>query len=87
MEYTIGDLRSAWYNKSDVKTIISTNASDKNLDIDIKGDFIFYTSNNQIMKINKSLGHTPTVVHTDAEQIYGFLLYKQDGKNTSIKIL
>ncbi|VDI81261.1 Hypothetical predicted protein [Mytilus galloprovincialis] len=87
MEYEMGDLRSAWYNGSDVKTIISTNATDNNLNIDINGDFIFYTSNNQIMKIDKSLGQNPTVVHTDTEKIYGFLLYKQDGENTIIKIL
>ncbi|CAC5395781.1 unnamed protein product [Mytilus coruscus] len=79
MEYTTGDLKSAWFNGSDVKTIVSTNAKNKNFDIDIDGDFIFYTSNNKIMKINKSLGQNPTVVHTDTQQIYGVLLCRQDG--------
>lgn len=84
MEYYTGDLRSAWYNGSDVKTIIRTNATLVNWDINIDGDFIYYTRNNTIMKMNKSLRQNPTVVHTDTHKIYNFLLYKHDGKNTSI---
>ncbi|CAC5390805.1 VLDLR [Mytilus coruscus] len=85
MEYYTGDLQSAWDNGSDVKTIISTNVTIENWDIDMDEDFIFYTSYNQIIKINKFLGQIPTVVHTDTQRIYGVLLYKQDGKNTSIR--
>lgn len=81
MEYYTGDLRSAWYNGSDVKTIISTNATFENWDIDIDKKIIFYTSKNQIMKINKSLGQYPTVLHTDTQQIYSLLFYKPEGKN------
>ncbi|VDI59316.1 Hypothetical predicted protein [Mytilus galloprovincialis] len=81
MEYQTGDLRSAFFNGSDVRTILSTNATNMNWDIDTDEDFIFYTSNNRIMKINKSLGQNPDVVHTDTEQIDGILLYKQDGKD------
>lgn len=71
MAYQTGDLRSAWYNGSDDRTIVNTNATSNNWDID--GDLIFYTSSNQIMKINKSLGQNPTVLHTDTESVYGLL--------------
>lgn len=85
MEYNTGNLQSAFFNGSDVRTIVSTHAINTNLDIDVNKDFIFYTCNSQIMKINKSLGQTPTVIHSDTHQIHGLLLYKQDGKNTIIK--
>lgn len=83
MEYHTGDLQFARYNGSDIRTIVSTKTY--NRDIEVNEDFIFYTSSNQVMKINKSLGQTPTVVHTDTQAIYGILLYKQDGKNPNIK--
>ncbi|VDH92243.1 Hypothetical predicted protein, partial [Mytilus galloprovincialis] len=78
MAYTTGDLQSAWYNGSNFKTITSTFATNTNWDIDVDEDFIFYTTNNQIVKINKYLGQNPTVVHTDTQQIYGLLFYKQE---------
>lgn len=81
MEYNTGDLQSAWLNGSNVKTIISTNVTDKNWDIDINEDFIFYTSAKQIMKTNKSSGQHPTVIHTDTQQVYGLLFFKPIGKN------
>ncbi|XP_076106222.1 uncharacterized protein LOC143074890 [Mytilus galloprovincialis] len=82
MEYT-GDLQFARYNGSDIRTIVSTKTS--NRDIEVNEDFILYTSYNQVMKINKSLGQTPTVVHTDSQAINGILLYKQDGKSCDEK--
>lgn len=85
MEHSTGYLQSAFSNGSDVRTIVSTHAINTNLGIDVNKNFIFYTCNSQIMKINKSMGQTPTVIHSDTHQIYGLLLYKQDGKNTSIK--
>lgn len=85
MEYETGDLQSASFNWSDVSTIVSTNRTRINWAIDVNEDFIFYTSHTQIMKINKSLKQTPTVVHTDTELNNGLVLYKEDGKNTSIK--
>ncbi|VDH94870.1 Hypothetical predicted protein [Mytilus galloprovincialis] len=81
MECQTGDLQSATFNGTDVKRIISTNATYQNVNIEIDGDFIFYTSNNKIMKINKSSGQNPTVVHTDTEQILAVLFYKQEGKS------
>lgn len=87
IEHETGELKSAWFNGSNIKTIISTNATSANWDIAINEDFIFYTSNTKIMKINKALGQNPTVVHTDTLPIYFFLLLKQDGKNMDIKIL
>lgn len=81
MEFQTGDLQSASFNVSDVKRIISTNVTSRNLNIDIDGDFIFYTNYQKIMKINKSSGQNPTVVHTDTERIYAVLFYKQEGKN------
>lgn len=81
MEYNTGDLQSAWINGSDVKTIISTNTTSQNRNIDIVGDFIFYTNHKRIMKINKSLGHNPTVLHTDTYKIYGLLFYKSKGND------
>lgn len=83
MEYITGDLKSAWFNGSDVKTMIRTNRTYQNWDIDIDhvdGDLIFCTSSNQILKINKFLGHDLTVLHNDTENIYGLLFYKPEGK-------
>lgn len=80
MEFNTGDLRSSWENGSDVETIISTNATFQNKDIDIDGELIFYTNDNTIMKINKSLGHNPTVLHTDTTYINSLLVYKSEGK-------
>ncbi|CAC5410068.1 unnamed protein product [Mytilus coruscus] len=79
MEYDTGDLKSALYNGSDVKTVIRTNVQRNNREIDIWGDYVFYTSNNKILKLHKSSGQIPVVVHTVTTQIYGVLFYKQEG--------
>ncbi|VDI77712.1 Hypothetical predicted protein, partial [Mytilus galloprovincialis] len=79
MEYDTGDLKSASYNGSDVKTVRSTNVTSSNREIDIRGDYVFYTSTNKILKVHKSSGQIPAIVHTDTTQIYGLLFYKQDG--------
>lgn len=81
MEYDTGDLKSTLYNGSDVKTVISTNVKHNNREIDIGGDYVFYTSNRKILKVHKSSGQVPTTLHTETAQIYGLLFYKQDGKN------
>lgn len=82
MEYNTGDLKSAWYNGSGVKTVIRTKfVKSNNRDIDIGGDYVFYTSTNKILKVHKSSGQVPAVVHRETTQIYGLLFYKQDGKN------
>ncbi|XP_052080960.1 low-density lipoprotein receptor-related protein 4-like isoform X2 [Mytilus californianus] len=78
MDNLMGDLKSAWYNGSDVETIVSTNSTKRNWDIDINDDFIFYTSNTTILKTGKSPGQNLTVVHTDTDQITGILFYKQE---------
>ncbi|XP_052080325.1 hemicentin-1-like isoform X2 [Mytilus californianus] len=78
IEYEKGDLKSALYNGSDVKTVVSTNVNLNSREIDIGGEYVFYTSSNTILKIHKSSGQIPTVVHTDTRQIYGLLFYKQE---------
>ncbi|CAC5410066.1 LRP2 [Mytilus coruscus] len=83
MEYDTGDLKSALYNGSDVKTLVSTNVN-VNREIDIGDDYVFYTSSNKILKIHKSSGQIPADVHTETTQIYGVLFYKQEGKNISV---
>lgn len=75
------DLKSAMYNGSDVKTVISTNVQSSNREIDIGGDYVFYTSNTKILRVHKSSGQNPTTVHTETTQIYGLLFYNQEGKN------
>ncbi|XP_071148459.1 low-density lipoprotein receptor-related protein 8-like [Mytilus edulis] len=79
-EYSPGALKSAWYNGTDVQTIVNTNLR-QNWDLDTNDDFIFYSSYHLIFKMAKSVGQTPTVVHNDTEQIYGVLLFKHQGKN------
>lgn len=81
MEYKNGDLKSAKYNGSDVKTLVSTNVNFNSREIDIGGDYVFYTSSNTILKIHKSSGQIPDVMHTDTRQIYGLLFYTQKSKN------
>lgn len=81
IEYDTSDLKSAMYNGSDVKTVISTNVKSNNQGMDIGSDYVFYISNKKILKVLKSSGQIPTTVHTDASQLYGLLFYKQDGKN------
>ncbi|CAG2229958.1 unnamed protein product [Mytilus edulis] len=80
MEYDTGDLKSAWYNGSDVKTVVRTNVIGNNREIDIGDDYVFYTSSRNILKIHKSSGQMPTVVHTEPRQIFGLLFYTQEGK-------
>lgn len=84
MEYNTGDLKSVLYNGSDVKTVVSTNVLSNNREIDIGDDYVFYTSSINILKIHKSSGQIPTVVHTETSQIYGLVFYKQEGKNISV---
>lgn len=88
MEFFTGDLQSSFYNGSEVKTVVKTNVRITNREIDIGGEYIFYTSSYQILKVHKTSGQIQTTVHTDTEQIYGLLFYKEDGKNilTEIKL-
>lgn len=86
MEYHSGDLKSAWYNGSDSKTIISTSVTTANWNIEVDDDLIFYSSMNQILAINKSSGQVPSVVHTDVYQINAVLLYDQEGRKTYFTI-
>ncbi|VDH96969.1 Hypothetical predicted protein [Mytilus galloprovincialis] len=80
MEYGSGDLKSAYYNGSDIKTVVKTNQIYRNWGIAISDDFIFSASGNQILKINKSSGQNATVVHSDTNQIYGVVFIKPEGK-------
>lgn len=84
MECNTGDMKSALYNGSDIKTVYKTN-SNFNWDIAINDDFIFSASNNQILKINKSPGQNATVVHTDANYIHGILFFEHKGKTVQNK--
>ncbi|CAC5394968.1 unnamed protein product [Mytilus coruscus] len=81
MEYYTGDFKSALYNGSDVKTVVSTNVKFNNREIDIGNEYVFYTSYNNILKVHKSSGQIPTVVHTESILIYGLLFYKQEDRN------
>lgn len=81
MEYDTGDLESSLYNGSDVKTVVRTNVTRNNREIDIAGDYVFYTSNHTILKVHQTSGQIPTVVYTDTAQIYGLLFYSQEGKS------
>lgn len=85
MEISTGDLNSTLYNGSDVKTVVRTNMIGTNREIDIGGDYIFYTSDKRIRKAHKSSGQIPTIVHTETSRIYGLLFYKQEGKDLSLK--
>lgn len=69
------DLKSAWYNGSDVKTVV------KSLfwNFAVNQDLIFYSSQQTIWKINKTLGQIPTVVHSAAEDVYAIWIYKHEG--------
>ncbi|CAG2222929.1 LRP2 [Mytilus edulis] len=77
MELETGDLKSALYNGSDVKTVVSTNVKHNNREIGIGDDYVFFTSYNKILKIHKSLGQLPAVVYTGPIQIYGLIFYKE----------
>ncbi|CAG2222930.1 LRP2 [Mytilus edulis] len=87
MEYSTGALKSALYNGSDVKTVISTNVISNNREIDIGSDYLFYTSNNKILKIHKSAGQMPEIVHTETTQIFGLILYKHEVISQGIKVV
>lgn len=73
------DLKSAWYNGSDVKTIIS---STLNWNIAINRDFIFYVSSSTISKINKYSEETPAVVYSETGHVYALLIYEHKGNNS-----
>lgn len=80
MDFLTGDLKSAFCNGTDVKTVAST-SEPNNREIAVGEDFVFYTSLTHIFKVHKSSGHMPAIVHTGKSTMYGLLLYKQDGKN------
>lgn len=86
MECNTGDLKSASYNGSDIKTVFNTN-SNINWDIATSDDFIFCASKNQILKINKSPGQNAKVVHTDAYRIHGIVFVEQKGKNVRKRVM
>lgn len=81
MGYYTGDLKSAFYNGSDVKTLVRTNVHSNNQEIGIGEDYVFYTSNNTIIKVHKSVRQIPAVIHTEITKI---LFYKREGKNILI---
>lgn len=84
IEHYTGDIKSTLYNGSDVKTLVSTNVKPFYRDIDIGGDYVFYTSVKDISKVHKYSGQIPTVIHTEQkQQIHGIQFYKQEGKNIS----
>ncbi|XP_063412188.1 protein cueball-like [Mytilus trossulus] len=80
MDNFMGDLKSALFDGTDIQTIVSTNTFKLNGEVDVKDDFIFYTSSTQILKINKNGGEVPIALHTDTERVHGLLLFKQEGK-------
>ncbi|CAG2209911.1 unnamed protein product [Mytilus edulis] len=80
MEYGTGDLKSAWHNGSDVKTIVSTHSIGRNWEIDTNDDFIFTLDMIQYLRLTNLLGQGPTVVHTDTALIYAVFVFKQEGK-------
>ncbi|XP_076088321.1 vitellogenin receptor-like [Mytilus galloprovincialis] len=80
MDNFMGDLKSALFDGTDIQTIVSTNTFKLNGEIDVKEEFIFYTSSTQILKINTNGGEVPIVLHTDTERVHGLLLFKQEGK-------
>ncbi|CAG2253865.1 APOER2 [Mytilus edulis] len=83
MECNTGDLKSASYNGSDIKTVFNTN-SNINWDIATSDDFIFCSSKNQILKINKSPGQNAKVVYTDAYRIHGIVFFEQKDQKMCI---
>lgn len=85
MEYETGDLKSALYNGSDVKTVIITNVSSSSREIDIGGDYVFCAGDYKIIKVHKTSGQISAVLHRESLPIYGLLFYKQEGKNISLK--
>lgn len=79
-EYSTGDLKSALYNGSDVKTVVNSDLR-YNWGLDTNDDFIFFSSQYSIFKIAKSFGQAATVVHRDTAHIHGVVFYRHKGKN------
>lgn len=75
-----GDLKSAWYNGSDVKTVVSP-YSGSYWGLATNNESFFYSNHYSLLKMRKGLWQNTTVVYRDTELIYGILLYKQEGEN------
>lgn len=74
-----GNLKSASVRGCDVKTLYTTGHTDQFCPIGVYGCAIFYTSNKNLLMLNKTEGHSPTSVYTDSNNIYSIYVYHQRG--------
>ncbi|XP_071122468.1 low-density lipoprotein receptor-related protein 8-like isoform X2 [Mytilus edulis] len=74
-----GNLKSASVRGCDVKTLYTTGHTDQFCPIGVYGGAIFYTSNKNLLMLNKTERHSPTSVYTDSNNIYSIYVYHQRG--------
>ncbi|XP_063399569.1 low-density lipoprotein receptor-related protein 8-like isoform X1 [Mytilus trossulus] len=74
-----GDMKSATFNGSDAKTILSTNFAGYKWAIGVLGSNIFYADNRQLLMVAKTPGSTPTVLYTDTRTIESIFVFNQSG--------
>ncbi|XP_063417090.1 low-density lipoprotein receptor-related protein 8-like [Mytilus trossulus] len=77
--FSKGDIKSATYDGSDVKTIISTNSAGNKMAIGVLGSNIFYSDNKQLLMVDKTPGSTPTVLYIDTNRIESIFVFNQSG--------
>ncbi|XP_063399564.1 low-density lipoprotein receptor-related protein 4-like isoform X2 [Mytilus trossulus] len=74
-----GDMKSATFNGSDVKTILSTNSANNTYAIGVLGSNVFYADNKQLLMVAKTPGSTPTVLYNDTSRIDSIYVFNQSG--------
>ncbi|CAC5365944.1 unnamed protein product [Mytilus coruscus] len=80
MDFKTGDLKSAYLNGTNNKTVFSTNTTLKNIGISILDSKIYCANFNQLLKVTLSPITSASVIYKGTERIYGLLLYKEKKK-------
>ncbi|XP_071122401.1 low-density lipoprotein receptor-related protein 5-like [Mytilus edulis] len=75
-----GDMKSSFYDGSDVKTILSTHVKTKYYAIYVFGSYIYYADvNNQLLMVKKTQGSTPIVLYDDTSVIGSIFVFNLAG--------
>ncbi|CAC5377278.1 unnamed protein product [Mytilus coruscus] len=74
-----GFMKSAKYDGSDVKIILSTNFAGNNIAIGVLGSYIYYADNKQLLIVTKTPGSKPTVLFNDTSRIDSIFVFNQSG--------
>ncbi|CAC5419443.1 VLDLR [Mytilus coruscus] len=80
MEYGNGNLKSIYFDGSNVSIVISTNTTNGNGDIDVHGSTIYCSNDLNVLIVEVLPITTANVIHTERGRILGVLYYEEKRK-------